>query len=92
MIKKTLQRSEDLFIQFTDEELSELNISPGDKFSCEMLNDSILLRKYSNIEIDLADFSRDSLEMLIALSVEKDISVNEVINEILEKYLDCGKS
>lgn len=88
MIKKTIQRSEDLFVQFTDEELSALNIKPGDKFSCEVRGDSVMLHKYGTIEIDLSEFSRETLEMLIADSVEKDISINEVIEQKLETYLE----
>lgn len=88
MIRKTIQRSEDLFVQFTDEELAALNIKPGDKFSCKVQDDSVLLQKYSTIEIDLSEFSRETLEMLIADSVEKDISINEVIENILETHLE----
>ena len=88
MIKKTIQRSEDLFVQFTDEELAALNIKPGDKFSCKVEDDLILLQKYSTLEIDLSEFSRETLEMLIADSVKKDISVNQVIENILQSYIE----
>jgi hypothetical protein len=40
------------------------------------------------LDIDLNDFDRGALEMLISLSVEKDISVNDVINDILEKFVN----
>jgi len=87
MIKKTVQRSEDCFVQFTEDELMELNIKAGDKFSCHVENESVVLKKFETLEIDLAEMPRDMLEMLIADSVEKDISVNEVICNILETYL-----
>jgi hypothetical protein len=87
MIQKTLQRSQDLFVQFTDEELSKLNIKPGDKFSCTVENDSITLNKYETIEIELSEFPRETLEHLIEQSIQKDISVNDVINEILKAYV-----
>ena len=45
MIKKTIQRSEDCFVQFTNEELTKLGIKEGDKFSWEEDNGSILLKK-----------------------------------------------
>ena len=87
MIKKTVQRSEDCFVQFTDEELQQLGIKAGDKFSCSIENNSVILKKFETIDIDLSELSRDILEMIIADSVEKDISVNEVIGNILEKSL-----
>ena len=87
MIKKTIQRSEDCFVQFTNEELAKLGIKEGDKFSWEEDNGSILLKKYVPLEVDISDWSRDVLEMLISESVEKDISVNDVICGIIERAL-----
>ena len=87
MIKKTVQRSEDCFVQFTEDELLELNIKAGDKFSCSIENESVVLKKFQTIEIDMSEWSRDILEMLILKSIEEDISVNEVISNILEQML-----
>jgi hypothetical protein len=87
MITKTVQRSEDLYIQFTDEELKALDIKSGDKFSWEIENESLVLKKFATIEVDISEWSREILEMLIADSIKKDISVNEVISDILEKVL-----
>jgi len=87
-IAKKIQRSEDLFIQFTPEELQQLNIKDGDKFSWKIEDEGLLLQKYATLDIDLADFSREVLEMLITLSIEKDISVSEVIEEILYRTVD----
>ena len=53
-----------------------------------MDDNSFIMTPFAKIDIDLADFSRESLENLISLSVEKDISVNEVINQILESYIE----
>lgn len=86
MIKKTVQRSEELFIQFTPEELAELNLKEGDKFSWHLADDgSIALKKFETIDINLDELNRDVLEFIIAESCEKDISVNEVISNILEQ-------
>ena len=88
-ITKTLQRSEDCFIQFTDEELAELDIKAGDKFTCNANSDgSFLLEKYATIEIDLGDFDRETLEHLISTSIDQDISVNKVIEDILAVALE----
>jgi len=87
MIKK-LQRSEDVFIQFTDDELQELNIKPNDKFTVKAFDDgSFTLTKFANIEIDLSEFDRETLEHIIQISCDEDISVNEVISNILEKFV-----
>jgi hypothetical protein len=45
------------------------------------------MQKYVSIEIDISEWSREILEFLIDLSIKKDVSVNDVINEILEEYL-----
>lgn len=87
MIKKTVQRSEDCFVQFTEEELSQLNIKAGDKFSCEIEDNSVVLKKFASIDIDISEWSREVLEMLISDSIEKDISVNDVICNIVENRI-----
>jgi len=87
MIKKTVQRSEDCFVQFTEEELEQLGIKAGDKFSCSIENNSVVLKKFETVDIDLSEWSRDILEMLISKSIEEDISINEVISNILEQML-----
>lgn len=85
MIKKTIEPTGEVCVKFTDEELEKLNISPGDKFSIEEIDGGILLKKFASLEIDLNEWDRDILEMLIKISCEKDISVNEVITEIIER-------
>ena len=87
MIKKTVQRSEECFVQFTDEELHQLGIKAGDKFSCHVENESVVLKKFQTIDIDMSEWSREILEMLISKSIEEDISINEVISNILEQML-----
>ena len=87
MITKKVQRSEELYIQFTEQELEALNIKAGDKFSWEVRDNSIVLKKFASLDVDISEWSREVLEMLITESVEKDISVNEVICSILDGYL-----
>jgi hypothetical protein len=87
MIAKKIQRSDELYIQFTDKELEELNIKPGDKFSWEVENEALVLKKFVSLDVDISEWSREVLEMLIIESVEKDISVNDVICNILDKFL-----
>ncbi len=90
MIIKKVQKKEDFFIQFTDEELESLNLKKNDKLSIEYNegDNSCTLKPYAKLEIDLSEFTREALEELIIQSVEKDVSVNEVIEEIIKEYID----
>ena len=87
MIKKTVQRSEDCFVQFTEDELQQLGIKAGDKFSCDIEDGGVVLKKFVKVDIDMSEWSREILEMIIADSTKNDISVNEVISNILEQQL-----
>jgi hypothetical protein len=89
MIKKTLIPTNDLYIQFTEEELSAIGAGPGTKFEAKVHDDgSIELRPYAKVEIDMKDWSREFLETLISMSCEQDISVNDVINNSLKQALE----
>jgi phosphoribosylformylglycinamidine (FGAM) synthase PurS component len=89
MIKKELLPTNDLYIQFTEEELKELDMNPGDKFDVKLQDDgSIKLSKYIKMELETADWPREFLELLIKESCEKDISVNTVICDILKEHLN----
>lgn len=91
MINKTIEPTGDVCVKFTEDELSQLNIKQGDKFSIKETADGILLEKFATIDFDLSEFGREMLEFLIQESCDKDISVNEVISEILEKGLEQYK-
>jgi hypothetical protein len=91
MIKKTIEPTGDVCVKFTEEELEKLNIKQGDKFSIKETDDGILLEKFSTVDIDLSEFERELLEFLIQESCDKDISINDVISNILEKGLEQYK-
>jgi len=86
IVKKVVPTG-DVCVQFTDEEMAELNIAPGDKFSVELVDGGMLLKKFVKVEIDTADWSREMLENLIDISCREDISVNEVISNIIKKNI-----
>lgn len=87
-MQKTLIPTNDCYIQFTDDELKELNIKPGDKFSVHHHeDDSIELKKYVPLDIDIDDWPVEILLMLIKKSIDQDISVNEVISNSLKMYI-----
>jgi hypothetical protein len=86
-IRKTVEQTGDLCIKFTEDEMKELNLKEGDKLSWRETDEGFLLEKYTSIDIDIGEWSRDVLEMLIKDSCEKDISVNEVISGYLERQI-----
>ena len=86
MITK-INKKEELYIQFTDEQIKELGIKPNDKFTITSDGDSITLTPWKTIPFDLNDLSREVLEYLIYISCERDMSVNDVINEILSEMV-----
>jgi hypothetical protein len=90
-IAKTILTKEDYYIQFTDEELAELNIEKGQKFTCDVHEDgSIKLTPYAKVELEMGDWPREVLELLIQESCEKDISVNDVFCDLLKEVIKDG--
>jgi hypothetical protein len=91
MIKKTLEPTGDVCVKFTEDELAQLNIKQGDKFSIKETDDGVLLQRFDTVDINLSELDRELLEFLIQESCDKDISINEVISNLLEKGLDQYK-
>jgi hypothetical protein len=91
MIKKTVEPTGDVCVKFTEDELAQLNIKQGDKFSIKETDGGILLEKFSTVDINLSELDRELIEFLIQESCDKDISVNQVISDLLEKGLEQYK-
>jgi bifunctional DNA-binding transcriptional regulator/antitoxin component of YhaV-PrlF toxin-antitoxin module len=88
MTKKTLLPTNDLYVQFTDEEIQKFGWESGQKLEVEIHDDgSIELRPYAKVELDMEEWPREILEMIIKESLDKDISVNDVINDLLKEAL-----
>lgn len=85
---KKIQRSEDLFIQFTPDELKALDIKEGDKFSWEITDEGVSLKKFQTLDVDISNWSREVLEMIIVESLETDKPVNDVICDLLDSYIN----
>ena len=86
-IAKPIKVKEDYYIEFTDEELKALKMEKGQKYSCEIENGALKLVPFEKVELEIGGWEREILEFLIQESCERDISVNEVINEVLEKAI-----
>jgi hypothetical protein len=87
-MKKKLIKQEELLVQFSEEEIESFGWEKGQKLSIELKDDGVFLSPHKKMDIDISEWSRDVLEMLISKSCEQDISVNEVIEEILDKVLN----
>lgn len=85
---KTLQEYKEYGIQFTDEELVQLGMEKNQKFTVEIdSNNTIKLMPFVKVDINLDEFSRDVLEMLVKESSDKDVSVNQIVSDIIESYI-----
>lgn len=87
-VKKVLEKKE-LYIQFSDEEMQELGWEEGQKLSFKFNEETkaITLEPFVKMELDINEWDREILEFLVKESCDRDISVNEVINEVLTKSL-----
>ena len=91
-IRKTIKTKEECYIDFTDEEMELLNLSPGDKFTWKLHEDGVMLEKHVPIELDIDSWDKHTLLFLIKESCDKDISVNEVIADVLEQCIRENES
>lgn len=90
-IQKTVKVKEDYYIEFTDEELTALKIEKGQKFSCKIEDGALKLEPFVKMELEIGTWDRKILEMLIEESCERDVSVNQVINDLLEEVIKNDK-
>lgn len=90
-ICKPVKVKEDYYIEFTDEELKALKMEKGQKYSWEIKDGGVVLNPFVKVELEMGSWDRELLEFLIQKSCERDVSVNEVITEILEEAIkDVG--
>ena len=88
MITKKLLPSPDCYVQFTEEEMAELNINTKDKFSVKVKDGGILLEKFVPIDIDFNEFSKETLIMLIEDSIVNDTTISETISNVLKEIIE----
>jgi len=90
-IAKQIKVKEDYYIDFTDEELAALKMEKGQKYSCEIENGALKLIPFEKVELEMGTWDRSILEMLIQESCERDVSVNQVISDVLEEVIKNDK-
>lgn len=86
-IQKTVKVKEDYYIEFTDEELAALKMEKGQKYSCKVEDGALKLEPFVKVELEIENWPREILTFLIQESCERDVSVNEVISEVIEKSI-----
>lgn len=86
---KKIQEKKDLYVQFSEEEIQEMGWEENQKLSVKVdeKTGQITLEPFVKMELEIGDWPREILEFLIGESCERDISVNEVINEVLVQSL-----
>jgi hypothetical protein len=90
---KTVQKKEEYFIQFTDEEMDELNLKPNTKFTVELNEDKsgLTLTPHEEIEIDLNEFSKEELINIIVAANKVDMTFEDFIVDSLTKFCESHK-
>lgn len=87
---KKVQEKKELYLQFSEEEMQELGWEEGQKLSFKLNEETkaITLEPFVKMEIDISEWPIEILQFLVEESCDKDISVNEVINETLLKFIE----
>lgn len=87
---KTVQKKEEYFIQFTDEEMNELGFKPNTKFTIKVNDDnqSLTLTPHEEIEIDLNEFSKEDLINIIVAANKLDMTFEDFVVDTLTKFCE----
>lgn len=91
---KTVQKKEEYFIQFTDEEMDELGFKPNTKFTVKVNDDkqSLTLTPHEEIEIDLNDFSKEALIDIIVAANKANKTFEDFIVDCLTEFCEKYKT
>lgn len=90
---KTVQKKEEYYIQFTDEEMDELKLKPNTKFTVKVNddNESLTLIPHEEVDIDLNEFSKEDLINIIVAANKLDMTFEEFLVDSLEKFCENYK-
>jgi len=91
---KTIKSRTEYYIEITDEEKEYAGWEDCQKFDWKLQDDgSVLLKPWVKVDIgEISEYPREVLEMIIQESLEKDIPVNCVINNLLKEGLNLIKT
>lgn len=90
---KTVQKKEEYFIQFTDEEIEQLGFKPNTKFTVNLSEDKsgLILTPHEEIDIDLNEFSKEELINVIVAANKLDMTFEDFLVESLTKFCEAHK-
>jgi len=85
---KTVQKKEEYFIEFTDEEMDQLGFKPNTRFTIELSEDKsgLKLTPHEEIEIDLDEFSKEDLINIIVAANKADMTFEDFVVDSLTKF------
>lgn len=85
---KTIKEKKDLYIEFTDEEIKEMGWEENQKLSMTLTDDGgIIVKPWVKVDIDITNWPKEILLMLIEKSLEEDKTINQVIVDVIESSL-----
>ena len=87
---KKIKEKKELYLEFSEEEMEELGWEEGQKLSFKFDEETkaITLEPFVKMELDITEWPVEILQFLVGESCERDIPVNEIINETLLKFID----
>ena len=87
---KKVQEKKELFLQFSEEEMQEMGWEEGQKLSLKFDEETkaITIEPFVKMNIDIGEWDREILEYLVGESCDRDVPVNEIINESLDKMIN----
>jgi hypothetical protein len=90
---KTVQKKEEYFIEFTDEEMDQLGFKPNTRFTIELSEDksSLKLTPHEEMEIDLDEFSKEDLINIIVAANKADMTFEDFVVDSLTKFCEAHK-
>jgi hypothetical protein len=87
-VKKIIPTN-DVCIQFTEDEFIEYGWDKNQKFTMEVTPEGhVVIKPYVNIEVDLSELPREVLELMISESCDRDLSINDVLSDMIKSGLD----
>lgn len=91
---KTVQKKEEYFIQFTDEEMNELGFKPNTRFTVELNEDKngLTLTPHEEIDIDLNEFSKEELINIIYAANQQDMTFEDFLVDSLTKFCEANNT
>jgi len=86
---KTVKEKRECYIELSDEEIAELGWKENQRLTFKVNSDgSISIQPWATIDLDITDWPKEILLMLVEESLKTDKPVNDVIVDIITKGLN----